>query len=105
MPVWGWVLIAVAAVAIVALLVMRITAKRKTSQLQEQFGPEYDRTIEQSKNRREAESQLAARAERREQLDIRPLPPPPASATRRSGARSRRSSSTARRLPSRPATR
>src|SRR4029079_2856227 len=43
MPVWGWVLIAVAVVAIVALLVMRITAKRKTSQLQEQFGPEYDR--------------------------------------------------------------
>ena len=47
MPVWGWVLIAVAAVAIVALIVMRITAKRKTNQLQEQFGPEYDRTIEE----------------------------------------------------------
>ncbi len=73
MPAWGWVLIAVAAVALVALIVMRMTAKRKTNQLQEQFGPEYDRTIEGSKNRRQAESQLAARAERREQLDIRPL--------------------------------
>jgi hypothetical protein len=73
MPVWGWVLIAVAAVVLVALIVMRLTAKRRTSELQEQFGPEYDRTVDQSKNRREAESQLAARAERREQLDIRPL--------------------------------
>ena len=101
MPAWGWVLIAVAGVALVALIVMRMMAKRKTNRLQEQFGPEYDRTIEGSKNRRQAESQLAARAERREQLDIRP----PASGTRRSGRRSRRSSSTARRLQSRPATR
>ena len=73
MPAWGWVLIAVAGVALVALIVMRMMAKRKTNRLQEQFGPEYDRTIEGSKNRRQAESQLAARAERREQLDIRPL--------------------------------
>jgi hypothetical protein len=73
MSVWGWVLIAVVAVALVALLVWRLLAKRRTSRLQEQFGPEYERTIDQSKNRREAESQLTARTERREQLDIRPL--------------------------------
>ena len=73
MPAWGWVLIAVAGVALVALIVMRMMAKRKTNRLQEQFGPEYDRTIEGSQNRRQAESQLAARAERREQLDIRLL--------------------------------
>ena len=74
MPVWGWVLIAVAVVALVALIALRTMSKRKTNRLQEQFGPEYDRTIDQGKNRRAAESQLAARAERREQLDIKPLP-------------------------------
>ena len=38
-----------------------------------QFGPEYDRTIESADSKRKAESELAARQERREQLDIRPL--------------------------------
>jgi hypothetical protein len=75
MPVWGWVLIAIAAVAIVAVIAWRATAKRRTNRLQEQFGPEYQRTVEGSKNRREAESQLTAREKRRQELDIRPLSP------------------------------
>jgi hypothetical protein len=41
--------------------------------LQEQFGPEYDRTLDSAENRRDAEAELAARDERRQQLDIRPL--------------------------------
>jgi hypothetical protein len=73
MPVWGWVLIAVVAVAVVALVAWMVLAKRRTGRLQETFGPEYERTIGQSKNRREAESELAEREKRREELDIRPL--------------------------------
>jgi len=73
MPAWGWVVIAVGAVVVVALVAWQMLAKRRTSRLQETFGPEYERTVEGSKNRREAESQLAEREKRHEQLDIRPL--------------------------------
>ena len=75
MPVWGWVVIAVVAVAVVALFAWKLLAKLRTGRLQETFGPEYERTVGQSKNRREAESDLAERAKRREELDIRPLSP------------------------------
>ncbi len=74
MPTWGWILIAAAvAVLLIAAIVMSIRKKQRTKQLQSQFGPEYDRTIESADSRRKAESELAARQERREQLDIRPL--------------------------------
>jgi hypothetical protein len=41
--------------------------------LQDRFGPEYDRMVGTAESKREAESDLAAREERRAQLDIRPL--------------------------------
>ena len=47
--------------------------RKQTKQLQSQFGPEYDRTVEAADSKKAAESELAARRERREQLDIRPL--------------------------------
>src|SRR3954469_3721824 len=52
---------------------MSMRSKKRSQQLQSQFGPEYDRTIESADSRRKAESDLAARQERREQLDVRPL--------------------------------
>ena len=73
MPVWGWVLIAAAAVLLVAIAAWALVAQRRTRGLQDRFGPEYDRTLDGSKNRREAESQLTAREKRHEQLDLRPL--------------------------------
>jgi hypothetical protein len=72
-PTWGWILIAVAAVAIIAALAWGSMKQRRTKQLQSQFGPEYDRTVESAENKREAESELAARKERREQIQVRPL--------------------------------
>jgi hypothetical protein len=74
MPGWAWVLIAIAVVVVVGMIVWRALATRRTHSLQERFGPEYDRTAERAGGRREAESELAARRDRREQLDIRPLP-------------------------------
>ncbi|MFL6068994.1 MAG: hypothetical protein ACJ74N_14815 [Gaiellaceae bacterium] len=73
MPTWGWILIAAAVVLVIAAIVMSMRRKSRSKQLQSQFGPEYDRTIESADSKRKAESDLAARQERREQLDIRPL--------------------------------
>ena len=47
--------------------------RKQTKQLQGQFGPEYDRTLETADSKKAAEAELAARRERREQLEIRPL--------------------------------
>jgi type VI protein secretion system component VasK len=73
MPGWVWVLIVVAAVVVLAAVVWRALAMRRTRTLQDRFGPEYNRTLESSESKRDAESELRARAERREQLDIHPL--------------------------------
>jgi FtsZ-interacting cell division protein ZipA len=72
-PTWGLILIAVAAVAIVAMVALGMMRKRRTKQLQGQFGPEYDRTIEAADSKKDAEAELAARRDRREQLEVRPL--------------------------------
>src|SRR5438034_1933448 len=47
--------------------------RKRTKQLQGQFGPEYDRTVEASDSKKDAETELAARRDRREQLEVRPL--------------------------------
>jgi hypothetical protein len=70
---WVWVLIAIAVVVVLGLVVWQALARRRTERLRDRFGPEYDRTIGSAENRREAESDLAAREERRDRLEIRPL--------------------------------
>ena len=70
-----WIVIAVVAfvlVAGIAFLVARERQRRRT--LRARFGPEYDRRIEAASSRRKAEAELAGRANRRDELDIRPLP-------------------------------
>jgi hypothetical protein len=74
MPWWGWVLIAVGAACVIAILAWMALARRRTSRLRGRFGPEYDRTVTTADSRRQAEAELQAREERREQLEIRPLP-------------------------------
>jgi hypothetical protein len=74
MPAWVWVLIVVAAVIVVAVVVWRAMTARRSRQLQDRFGPEYNRTLDSADSKRDAEAELRAREERREQLDIRPLP-------------------------------
>lgn len=74
MPSWAWILIVVVAVVVVATVAWQALAARKTKELQERFGPEYDRTAGTTGSKREAEAELAARQDRREQLNIRPLP-------------------------------
>ena len=78
MSTWVWIVI-IAAIVLVALLIAAAVARRRQQQrsaeLREGFGPEYDRTVEDTGSRRHAEAELAERQERREQLDIRPLTP------------------------------
>lgn len=69
--------IAVAAI-VVALIIIGATAwsrRRRSEHLKDQFGREYDRTIEAKGDRAKAEADLAAREKRVEKLDIRPLDP------------------------------
>jgi len=73
MPVWAWILIVVAAVVVVLAVAWRALAARRTRTLKERFGPEYDRATRSAGSRRKAEADLAARQERREQLNLRPL--------------------------------
>jgi hypothetical protein len=73
MPTWGWIVIAVAALLIVAVAALQMLKRRQTQQLQGTFGPEYDRTVESADSKKAAESELAARRDRREHLDVRPL--------------------------------
>jgi hypothetical protein len=67
------VLVAVVIViAAVALLIMR---KRRSDQLKQRFGPEYDRAVLQHGDARHAEAVLADREKRVEKFSIRALPP------------------------------
>src|SRR3954451_20407987 len=75
MPTWAWVIIVVAAVVLVAIVVWRALATKKTRSLQGRFGPEYDRALDSADSRRQAEADLKARAERRAAPDTRPLAP------------------------------
>ena len=75
MPGWAWALVALGAVIVVALVVWQALNARRTRTLQNRFGPEYDRTLERAEDKREGEADLAARVKRRDELDIRPLPP------------------------------
>ena len=72
------VVIVVVVVIVLAALVaggLALARRRRTKQLREQFGPEYDRVLAQSENRREAETTLNQRRERHDELELRPLDP------------------------------
>jgi predicted nucleic acid-binding protein len=74
MPSWGWVLIAIGIVVVLALMAWSAYSTRRRKGLQDRFGPEYDRTVADAPTRREAESDLSERQKRRDELEIRPLP-------------------------------
>ncbi|MEA2290226.1 MAG: hypothetical protein QOD55_2223 [Solirubrobacteraceae bacterium] len=69
-----WVLVAILAIALVV-VVLLLMRQRRSQQLQEGFGPEYERTVEERGDRREAEAELRDRRERRDELEIRDLEP------------------------------
>lgn len=71
--------VTVVAVAAVLLLVAAIAAvvlrHRRSARLRESFGGEYDRTLEETGKRREAERELQSRREEHDALQLRDLTP------------------------------
>ena len=67
------VVVALVVVAVIAAVAAAAKRKRRTSELRGTFGQEYDRTVETSDKRRDAERELAERKARHESLDLRPL--------------------------------
>ncbi len=69
-----WVLVIVIAVLLCAVIWL-VLRQRRSAQLREGFGPEYDRTLEEHGDQRAAESELRERVQRRREYDIRELEP------------------------------
>jgi hypothetical protein len=69
-----WVLVIVVAVLLCAVIWLALR-QRRSAQLREGFGPEYDRTLEERGDQRAAEKELHERVERRRSYDIRELEP------------------------------
>ena len=73
-----WIILAAAvALGLVAIgaWFYRKQSQKQSHKLQERFGPEYDRTVNELGSRTKGESELKAREKRVEQLEILPLAP------------------------------
>lgn len=70
-----WIIVAVAALALIAAvwLITREQRRKQTLRLQQRFGPEYTRLMAASGDRQKAESELRAREQRVERLKLVPL--------------------------------
>jgi hypothetical protein len=68
------VLAVIIAFIIGGLLGTVFTRRQRTKRLQEKFGPEYERTLNELGDKRQAEHELEARLDHVKTLDIRPLP-------------------------------
>jgi hypothetical protein len=75
MATWVWIVIAAAVVVALLLIAAFGIGARRRRGLQASFGPEYDRAVESTGNRRAAEAELRERQERHEELEIRELTP------------------------------
>jgi hypothetical protein len=69
-----WI-IAVAVVVAVVVVGLVVVRRRRSTQLRQRFGPEYERTLRETGDVRKTDSALLARAARVERLHIRPLSP------------------------------
>jgi hypothetical protein len=74
---WVWLIIALVVVALVALVgfAWQQAQKERTRRLRGDFGSEYDRAVEETGDRRKAESQLEDRRKRVERLRLHDIAP------------------------------
>ena len=73
MDTWVWIVIGVIVAIVVLGVVFSALRTRRSRSLQDQFGREYDRTVDKAGGRREAERELAERQKRHDELDLKPL--------------------------------
>jgi hypothetical protein len=73
MDTWVWIVIGVIVAIIVLGVVFSSLRTRRSRSLQDQFGREYDRTVDKAGGRREAERELAERQKRHDELELKPL--------------------------------
>jgi hypothetical protein len=71
----GLLIAIIVVLVLLALLAVVAGRQRRSRKLRDTFGPEYQRTVEETGNRRAAESELLERTERRERLEIVSLEP------------------------------
>lgn len=67
------VLMIIGILIVVGLIGAVASRRQRTKKLQERFGPEYDRTVNELGDKRQAERDLESRLEHVKKLDIRPL--------------------------------
>jgi hypothetical protein len=75
MNAWVWIVIGVVVAIVVLGVLFSALRTRRSRSLQDQFGREYDRTVDKAGGRREAERELAERQKRHDELELKPLPP------------------------------
>jgi hypothetical protein len=69
-----WIIVSIVlAAAVIILAAMLFTQSRRSGQLQQRFGPEYERTVSRYGNQKEAEEELIARERRVDRFKIVPL--------------------------------
>jgi FtsZ-interacting cell division protein ZipA len=73
MDTWVWIVIGIIVAIVVFGVWVSAQRTRRSSSLQDRFGPEYDRTVERAGGRREAEQELRDREKRHDELELRPL--------------------------------
>jgi FtsZ-interacting cell division protein ZipA len=69
----AWIVVAIVVVAVLVIGAILWSRRRRSEQLRDRFGREYDRTLEAKGGRSKGEAELAEREKRVEKLDIRPL--------------------------------
>lgn len=74
MPTWEVVAI-VAIIVAIALGALLLFSRRRSQHLRSRFGPEYERTLRQTGDRRRTERELEHREKRVEKLHIHPISP------------------------------
>lgn len=77
------IVVVVVAVAVAAAVLYR---RRRSDQLRQRFGPEYERAVEDTDDRREAEKDLRHRERRRSAFEVKPVTGPDAARYRQEWA-------------------
>jgi hypothetical protein len=75
MDTWVWIVIGIGVAIVVLGVLFSAMRRRQSHSLQDQFGREYDRTVDKAGGRREAERELVERQKRHDELELRPLSP------------------------------